>query len=415
MFRLKAGGNNMGRKKKTTIIEEPEESDLLESVDSASLAEEERAEKEARAIDGWLSEFQSKFPDTPVKVCVEKYVNGEWQMCRRYPLSTFEFESVHKEYGAGRYRFRMVDPSYRYIKGGSSELTFADPVLKEENAKPENPMENPLVAMMFKTMESNQTMLLGLFQSLVQAQGNQKGTGLGEIVEAVKTVQAMGPKSEKPMESFKEILTSWKLLQEITDKGEPEGRGGLMGEIREFLELAPLIKENMPVLRSMLPQGSSPLPNVSSPDTVNAAPDKNPAPSMDPLTKKIIEIVPKFTQAAKAASPPEDWGRYLLDVTDVEIVPLLLPKLRNEYGALVQDEQDVYDILLKLGKNPAEREKIFKHIPPLAPYKEWVGKVLDEAIRLAETDEEAPTGGNAILEAVGSNGHDTQKTEGLEG
>ncbi len=128
---------------------------------------------------------------------------------------------------------------------------------------------------------------------------------------------------------------------------------------------------------------------------------------MDPLSKKIIELVPRFVGGARANAPVPDWANYLLEVLDAEIMPVLLPVLKEKYKPLVNDEGDVYDILIKYAKDPAERGTIFLQIPPLAPHKDWVNKIIDEAIRLEEIPDvpdtpESVSGGNAVLEAVGT-------------
>ena len=123
---------------------------------------------------------------------------------------------------------------------------------------------------------------------------------------------------------------------------------------------------------------------------------------MDPLTKKIVDLIPKFVGGAKANAAVDHWGNYLLEVLDIEVMPVLLPVLREKYKPLVQNEDDVYDLLIKFAKDPTERTNLFKTIPPLAPHKEWCLKVIDEAVRLIELPDAPPdsNGANVILEAA---------------
>lgn len=400
----------MPKKKKTITIEEgPDEKEILEL---EGVGEETPEDKEAREIESWTADFQAKFSEEPVKVSVEKFRDSEWLICKKYPLASFDPEIIRKEWGPGRYRARLLDQRYHYIKGTSNTFEFAEPAGAIAPAPaPENPLENPVIALMLKSMESNQAMLVNLMQAMVTG-GAAKAPErpLNEIVDVMSKLHQMAPK-DKPMDSFKEMLTSWKLVQEVTGSKDSESKGGLMSEVREFLELAPLLKEQLPTIKSMLPPG----PVQSSPAPASPVQEKK---EMDPLTIKIISLVPKFVEAARTDSSIEEWGDYLLAYFESDIVPLLLPQLKAQYKALVQNEDDVYDIVIRLAKDPAERETIYKRIVPLAPYKDWCNRVIDEAIRLCETEEApensgdpsdppGPTGGgNAILQAVHPNGKD---------
>ncbi len=398
----------MGRKKKITVIEDaPDPGEVVESSpaeEAAEAAAQEQELQEQLQAGEWLTEFQGRFTDQPVKIQVEKFDEaGDWALCRKYPLANFDPDSVRLEYGGGKYRCTLYDPQGKWVKGGRTYFKFADSIIKPSlQAKAENPLENPVVTMILAAQKQNSDMLMGVLQSLIAAQGTgiSKPTGLGEMVEVVKSINSMTPK-DKPMESLKETLGLFKLVKEVTGDSDGEGKGGLLSDLKEVIEVLPLLKEHMATLKA---------PPVAAPGATTTTVTTGKAPEMDPLTKKIVELVPKFVGGARANAPIPEWGNFLLDVFDAEVLPILLPVMREKYRALVQTEDDAYDIILRLAKDPQERAEAIKQIPPLTPYLPWVNQVIDEAIRLAETPEaELSTGGNAVLDAVGVNGKENPK------
>lgn len=393
----------MARKKRTIIEEEAEDPRADDRVSGFDLSKEEEDELVAQEkMQELLSDFQHRFSDQPAKILVEKYDSeGDWALCKKYPLAGFEQDHVKAEFGGGKYRGILFDEHGKYVKGGRINFKFAESLIKEPVEKrPENPLENPIVAMMIKSMESNQTMLLQLTQSMITASSANapKSGGLAEIVEVVKSLNSMTAK-EKPLDNFKETLGLVKLLKEATGSGDEE-KGGLLSEIREFLEVAPLLKEQLAQIKPPAgPLGPNPQQGVVT--TVNT----ERKPTMDPLTKKVIELVPQFVGGARANAPIAEWGEFLLDKFDTEILPLLLPIMKEKYKALVKDEDDCYDIILRYAKDPEERASALKQIAPLAPYGPWVNQVIDEAIRIAETPESPePSGATVVLDAIAPNG-----------
>lgn len=395
----------MGRKKKTIVIEDaPDERDD-ESQELEALQDEERILEEEQTRE-WLIDFQNRFPDQGTRILVEKYDDaGDWATCHKYPLASFDQEMVREEYGAGKYRGTLYNPKGLYIKGGRIQFKFAQAVKRDGPVvlKPENPLENPIVAMMIKSMESNQQTMMTLVTTILQAQaqGSPKGTGLGEMVEVVKALKTMTPTEAKPLDSFKETLTVMKLFKEATGEGSDE-KGGLLSDIKDFLEVWPTLKDQLAQVKPNLPTpaGGPPSLTVAQPNPMEPKP-------MDPLTQKVTEFVPKFIEAGKREAPISEWGRYLLEVFEEEFLPVVTPMLKKQYPVFISDEDDAYEAIVKYAQDPKEKEKIFSAIPPLVPIKPWALQVIDEAVRLALLDpEEVPEGttsggGSAILSSVG--------------
>ncbi len=390
----------MGRKKKLLVVEDPEEEDDKETV--PGLEDEKELEK-LRLTEEWLTEFQERFSDQPVKVLVEKYdAAGDWCYCRKYPLAGFDQDVIRDDFGGGKYRASLFGVNGRYIKEGRHFFKFEEPLKQGPVAvKPENPLENPVVAMMLKAMESNQKTVVDMMTAMITSQSAAKpATGLGEIVEVMKGLNGLAPKAEKPFENFKETLGLMKLLKEATGDKDGESKGGLLGDIKDFLEIYPTIKDQLSNLKPALPAA---VPVGPALGVVGGAEPERKTTIMDPLSRKIIDLVPHFVGGARANAPAPEWAAYLLGELDTGVMPILLPVMKEKYKPLVNDEDDVYDILLKLAKDPAEREKIYLQIPPLAGYKDWMNRVIDEAVRLEELPE-VPESSEVVLSAVTGNG-----------
>src|SRR5258708_32997510 len=126
----------MGRKKKITVIEDAPESPEVAPTPAEAAAEQAEQEQELQEqlqAGEWLSEFQSRFTDQPVKILVEKFdESGEWAVCRKYPLQGFDPDAVRLEYGSGKFRCTLFDPNGKWVKGGRTYFKFADPILKPE-------------------------------------------------------------------------------------------------------------------------------------------------------------------------------------------------------------------------------------------------------------------------------------------
>lgn len=372
----------MSKQKKSRLELEEETPDAVQdALDQAALDKELQNQEEAGE---WLSEFQGRFSEQSVKVSIEKYEEGEWTICKKYPLAGFNPEGVRDEFGGGRYRATLFDPKGKYIKEGRHEFRFATPIKVAEEKGPEriNPLQDPIVVMMLQTQKENTAMMVELMKSLVSGNAQQpKGNDLMTVVEAMKVMGALTPKDSgmKNMQETISFLATAKDLFGGEGKGEKEG--GIFSDIKEFLGVWPEIKESLPQLKSQAP---APVTTIIENPT-----GRTKDMPKDPLSQKIIAVIPTFLKAAQANAPIDQWSDYLGDVIEKEIMPILVPMMKEKYKFMPVEitEDTVYDGLIKRAKDPAEREIVFKQIPPLEPYREWVNKVIDETIKQFEADE----------------------------
>lgn len=390
----------MPRKKKAILIEDDQADDLL---DDAAL---DRELKDQQAIEEWLGDFQSRFTDQPVKVLVEKFEDGEWAICRKYPLAGFDHETVRDEFGGGKYRATLFGPNGKYIKEGRNNFKFAEGLpSKKTETPPQNPLENPLMVMLLKSQEEASKNMMALTQAMITAQaGKSSGGGLPELIEAMVKMQTLTPKPEKPFDNFKETLGMMKLVKEVTGDGD-EKSGSIMSDIKEFLEMAPLLKDAIPTLRASLPAGTRPELAAGSKTSIAAQPSNGgETPVADPVVQKITGLVPRFLMAAKANAPIEEWSDNLLDALEDEVMPVLLPQMQKDYGPLVKTADDAYDILIRLATDAESRNKIYIAIPYLAPHRAWCDEVINKAIATLTNPENGVTV-NVSPNVGDTNGH----------
>jgi len=170
------------RRRRAVLVEEDDD---LRNLD---LEQEDEATKDDLETEEWLSDFQSRFSDQPVHVQVEKFEEGEWAICRKYPLSSFDHEAVRDEFGGGKYRATLFDKKGKYVKGGRNHFKFAAPAIKKdaEINRPADPLQNPAVVLLIKSMETAQANMMGLFQAMITSNAASKASGgIGELVEAI--------------------------------------------------------------------------------------------------------------------------------------------------------------------------------------------------------------------------------------
>lgn len=390
----------MARKPTRVITEDAEE--VIDKDEVERKAAEEIQKQQT--TEEWLADFQSRFTEEAVKILIEKHEDGEWKICRKYPLSNFDHESVRDEFGGGRYRATLYDPNGKYVVGGRNNFTFAAPAQKKDTEhKPTDPFSNPGVMMVIEQIRAQAAQATQLLQTVLASQQGNKG-GIGELVEAMKGLQALTPRdTSKPLDGLKDLLGVQKLLKEVNGNGDSDSKEGLLSDIKQIIELAPLIREAIPALKAGLPQSSNPIATNPRPP-LSSAPIPTPGgpQQLNPLSKKIVELMPRFVLAGKNNEPIQQWSDHLLDVMEKEIMPILLPDMKATYGPIVQNEDDAYDILIKYAQDETTRDKIYVTILPLAPYKAWCNQVIARAVKDLTGDE---NGANVVIDAVNGPGN----------
>jgi hypothetical protein len=314
-------------------------------------------------------------------------------------LEGFDHFILRDKFGPGKYRGRLFDNAYHYVKqGGPIEFEFTAPLptaAKEE--KEADPLQSPIVALMIESAKNQNAMLMEILKSALPAQAQAsagKGAEIITLIEALHKLNSLSPK-DTGIKSIEDSLRLTKLIRDSFDEGGKEKEGSVLSEIRELLELAPVLKEQF---GKSLPGGNI-SPGALTPTP--AAPARrffarNPEPTENgkkhPLWDAIAPHIPEFEEAARTNQPAAKWADYFLELLEEKIMPVLLPLVQEEYKSapLTITEDTIYDNLIDRASKPEEVAKLFEWAPALAPYESWVRAVIEEAVRLETSEESLP-------------------------
>lgn len=349
-----------------------------------------------------IADFQAKFSGKQYKIRIERFnpAEAEWEWVTRLPLEGFEPFNVLPKYGGGKYKAVLMDEGGRYVKGGIMEFRFSVPVEPAAPDKPRSALDDPAVVMMLENQKQQSLMLMEILKTSlpVQAANANKGLDAAQLMDMLGKFAALTAPKESGMKSLVEMMNVWEKFKETLAPEEKES-GGIVSEIKEAigaLALLPQIRgmaQNPVGLPPAPPRILSPnapvaMPSGASPHASNgAASAKQKAKTASPAAQKILFYVPKIEEAARENQDVERWAERVLDILDQEVIPALV----KEYNGFVS-EDSIYDRLIAGAENPEEREQIFIHAPALLPYKDWVYRVIDEALKSLETpDPENPS------------------------
>lgn len=380
------------KKKQNPTLEDMEEVEL----------EEEPTEEELESSEK-VADFQARFSGKQYKVRIERFnvTDAEWEWVAKLPLEGFEPFNVLPKYGGGKYKAVLIDDGGHYVKGGMMHFRFSAP-LEVVPDKPKSALEDPAVVMLMESQKQQQLMLMEILKaSLPGAQAaSQKGMDAAQVMDMFAKFSALTAPKENSMKSLMEMVGLWEKAKDAFTPDEKES-GGIVSEIKEAigaLALLPQIRQMVPSgqpLSGSVPPGRTITPRVINPTSPVVMPKedkmKKPVP-VSPALQKALFYVPKIEDAARDNADTVKWADKLLDILDDEVVPALIA----EYNGL-PSEDSIYDRLLQAVKGD-ERESLFIHAPTLLPYKEWVYKVIDEAVRIVETPDivEEPNGGGEL-------------------
>ncbi len=374
------------------------ESDEVGEVEEVQL-EDEPTDEELEATER-LGDFQSRFTGKQYKVRVERFnaEEADWEWVTRLPLEGFDPFNILPKYGGGKYRAVLMDEKGRYVKGGTMEFRFSAPIEPTIPDRPKSALEDPAVMMVIENAKAQSAMLMEIVKASLPAQAaaQNKGMDAMQVMDMFAKFSAMTAPKENGAKSFMEMMT---LFEKVKDTFTPEEKesSGIVSEIKEAMGALALL----PQIRAAGQAGSGPsvpgpvpgqnpirpMPRVMSPSTPIEMPGGKSVAKQSVATQKLLFYIPKFEEAARESQPIDKWADRLLDILDDEVIPALV----KEYNGFVT-EDSIYTRLLEAGKNMDERENIFVHAPILLAYKEWVYGVIDEAIKIVESDTDESDG-----------------------
>lgn len=391
---------------RTRKKEERTERRTRDSRDADSFLEEleERTESEVDAEEK-LSEFMEQFGGKDYKVRVERFNKEDkaWDHLDTYPLDGFDAFAVCKGHGGGRYRLTFLNESGKYVKGGQPQIRIAAPppgaVAVE---KPDtDPLKHPLVALLLAQSEKSRQEMIELFKTISARPEPQKST-TNEVMDLLMKVRAMEPKGDDTM---KKLLDT--ILVSVVEKGlnpEPtESGGGLMSDLKDALEAGKALGLLQPRGPRVL---NAPTPAPGAPKTALPAPAPAPEAPVNPIIEEVKKYVPIFLKWAKRGESVQVAADFLVAELQEEIVPLIIANYK--IPGITLTETMVLQNLIDRSAKPEEVAAILTFAPDLAPYKEWVEKVVKASVDLLLAPPEKEEQANAD---EAKDGVESEKTE----
>jgi|KBSSwiStaDraftv2_1062776.scaffolds.fasta_scaffold21569_3 hypothetical protein len=325
-----------------------------------------------------LNEFQSQFGGQRYTIRVQRYneETSELEIIDRVLLDSFDPYFIGKKYGGGRFVCTLFNDKGKYVENGRLHFVFARQILVEEK---KSPMQDPMMLVFIEQMKSQISMLSDILKASLTS---EKQTPIDQMVAALKGLHDMNPvKKDDPFKNLKDLFEMQALIQSKSGRDDEDEKGGVRGVMSEIVEAAKILTQGrtLPAARPPqfggVPTISKPLPKKEDPLPV--------ATNDDIVLKKLLVHVPSFEEAAEKQADPEKWASYLIDVLDTQIVPALVEKYMG-----FADEDTVWEKLIAASESEEKVAKIFDYAPSLGSHKEWVGKVIQAAVRQFDGDGE---------------------------
>lgn len=339
-----------------------------------------------------LSEFLEMFGDREYKIRVEKQnpENNEWEICDRVMLNGFDQFDLAKKFGGGKYRCSLLDDSGKFVAGGRMRFTFAkQPSVAPSTVVPTG-MNDPVVQMMIENGKQQTAMLMEILKvSLTGHAPTGAAPSLNDVIQSVKSIHDLSPKTKDAdaASQLEKMLDLQIKIQKLTggggsdaDEGGGTGLGALLGELKEAFSMVTKMKG--------LPAPAA-RPVIAGQPQIARPPVKNPSEvlnSMPIYEQKIMSYVPVFVEAAAKNGDAEKWAPFLLNLLDTQIVPALVDHYKG-----FASEDIIWEKLIDAANDPETFESIFAKAPALAPYRDWVRKVIDAALVIEGGAEELVT------------------------
>jgi len=380
---------------------------IQEALDGTSFIEEptqEEIENEEKR-----GEFLAQFAGKDYKIIIERYnvENGELEICDRVKLDGFDpFLSV-KRYGSGRYRLSLRDNGGKYVKGGNQEVHIAKPLEGDIQKPEENALTNPIVQLMLENAKSDKMQMMELMKTVMSAMTQRppdppRGPTLNELVESLSKLKGLTPQSEDKLKGVREILGLMSDVKNLIPEAEKASSGGVLSELGDAVKIA----KELGIMRTPhMPQPGTvmiprPQDTAVNPPAFEAPKEDEMTPNKDSnsIAESIQKYIPIFEGWAKRNYDPGEASIFLVDELDNEIVPAIQSYYGKTFG-MPPSVDTIYSNLIEKSKEPVEIEKIFQFAPALAPYREWCGRVIVEAVAVL-TNPVTESESTKLVEAV---------------
>lgn len=350
---------------------------------------EETLVLEDDALQAKIAEFQEAFGGQEYKYSVDKWMDDvkRWAGADRYPLDNFDPFLVREQFGGGRYRARLFDGSGKYVKGGGYVEFYLAPVPKKDK-EPERKEAGAESMILTILLEQNKALLNQQTEMIraMSAPKTEAATPMKELVETLARLKTLEPRDrESGFDNISKMAGVFKTLQDLFDRGgRGDGGSSWLGDLKEA---AGLLK---PILQEMSARRGAPAAPAPAIAHVEGAPMIQ-ANKWTPVMEVLASHLPKFEEAAKRKEPVREWAEFLLEILEKQVLPLMVPIVREERSVpkFVKDdvvEDGIVDYLMEQAKEPDTIARVCDFWPTLSSHAAWVQEVVTEAGRVLEKE-----------------------------
>lgn len=378
----------MPRKAKVVVVErskkreEEEDEDLQET-----LARLEEQEKESLDDAEKLSTFMASFGGKSYQVRVEKFNEGKkrWEAINLFDYDGFDPFKTCVEFGPGEYQFALLDDHGKYVKSGyRPRLAISEAVgkiAKEEKREEADPLKHPMVALMLQQAQESRKEMIALFQAMATRPEAPRAPAT-EALDMLLKLKSLEPRQDDPLKDLTKSLLPLLLERGLNpDKGDGDSPS-VADQIKDALSAFTALQPHLSALKGRAAKSA---PQPAQPQTSQAQLAQEDQ-SVNPIAQALGGYVPQFVKWAKRGYDVEAAADHLVDELEAEVIPVIIASYKPIPGVTLTPEA-IWSALVDKAQKPEEVEVIFKYAPELAPHRDWVLRVVAEALKLVTTPE----------------------------
>lgn len=315
--------------------------------------------EDMEAAEEW-ARIRAEFGDDEGKVILKRRnAKGQLAMLDFMSVNDFSFDRVMQDWGGGRY---IATAFKNQIKMGQVQFEIDEsipkrtPIKEVPPSQPQAavavhgaPQEDPRIAALERSIQSQNDLMKTLITAMVAKQGNGSESALEMGLKIAEMINQRTPTAEKP--SFADLKDIFLAGIEAKQAAEGGGEEGYAPVLKAFAgPIAKVLDSAMGADRRRMMAGSMPVQPT--------APAPQPAPAaLPPGQAWMVHLQPHLNTLlgwAKAGKDPELYAEVILD--NIE------PGAQMEIGQAAQDPEFV--------------SKTLAALPMFIPYSAWATAVL---------------------------------------
>ncbi|MCS7231742.1 MAG: hypothetical protein RMJ67_06360 [Elusimicrobiota bacterium] len=170
-----------------------------EKVEEIVIQENDDIEAEDENIE--FTQFLNEFSGSEYRIDVRKLSKdgSTWERVKTIPLDQFSADLIADAYGGGKYRFRVIDGSGKFVK--QFTCVYAEPIKKENDNKKEERREDLTLQILLNQLNTNNQMLIEVIKNIRPQSENFK---FSEIITLITSLKSFFP--QQNINDFLEFL-----------------------------------------------------------------------------------------------------------------------------------------------------------------------------------------------------------------